>query len=133
MPLSRDDMLVAEEAGGVPDVDIEATDHPVFQELVQGQNPLVRTMHVERFLRPAAGWSPDVAAGVRILARLRNRAPLAVEKSFGRGRVIAFLTTYAPYWNDMVLGPSVIVALRLAVVLGIRPPRYGCAHGERRD
>jgi uncharacterized membrane protein len=118
VPLARDDMLIAQEAAGAPDVDIEATDHPVFQELVQGQNPLVRTMHVERFLRPAADWSPDVAAGVRILARLRNRAPLVVEKSFGRGRVIAFLTTYAPYWNDMVLGPSVIVALRLQSYLG---------------
>ena len=56
-------MLVAEEAAGVPDVDIEATDHPVFQELVQGQNPLVRTMHVERFLRPARGLVTRCGSG----------------------------------------------------------------------
>jgi uncharacterized membrane protein len=118
LPLSRDDMLVAEEADGAPDVDVEAPDHPVFQELVQGQNPLVRTMHVERFLRPPADWTPDPGAGVLVLARLRNHAPLAVEKSYGQGRVIAFLSTYAPYWNDMVLGPNVVVALRLQSYLG---------------
>jgi len=118
LPLARDDLLIAEEGEGVPDVEIDATDHPVFQELVQGQNPLVRTMHVERYLRPAADWTPDPASGVRILARLRNHAPLAVEKRYGQGRVIAFLTTYAPYWNDLVLGPNVIVALRLQSYLG---------------
>jgi len=75
-------------------------------------------MHVERYLRPAADWTPDPASGVRILARLRNHAPLAVEKRYGQGRVIAFLTTYAPYWNDLVLGPNVIVALRLQSYLG---------------
>jgi uncharacterized membrane protein len=116
--LSRDDLLVAEDLDRVPDVEVEATEHPVFQELVQGQNPLVRTMHVERYLRSDPGDSSDATGAVRILARLRNRAPLAVEKTFGQGRVIAILTTYAPYWNDLVLGPSVIVALRLQSYLG---------------
>jgi hypothetical protein len=116
--LSRDDLLLAEDLDRVPDVEIEATDHPVFQELVQGQNPLVRTIHVERYLRSESSGPSDATADVRVLAQLRNRAPLAVEKTLGQGRVIAFLTTYAPYWNDMVLGPSVIVALRLQSYLG---------------
>ncbi|MHB0956155.1 MAG: BatA domain-containing protein [Pirellulaceae bacterium] len=116
--LARDDLLGAEDVDRGPDVEIEATDHPVFQELVQGQNPLVRTLHVERFLRAESGEASGRATAVHILARLRNRSPLAVEKTFGKGRVIAVLTTYAPYWNDMVLGPSVIVALRLQSYLG---------------
>ena len=73
------------------------------------------------------------AAGVRVLARLRNRAPLAVEKSFGQGRVIAFLTTYAPYWNDMVLGPNVIVALRLQSYLGFARRATDDRTVQRRD
>jgi hypothetical protein len=49
---------------------------------------------------------------------LRNRAPLAVEKPYGKGRVVLFTTTYAPYWNDVALGPGVILALRLQSHLG---------------
>ncbi|MHB8970382.1 MAG: BatA domain-containing protein [Pirellulaceae bacterium] len=118
VPLTRDDLLLAEDLDHVPDVEIAATDHPVFQELVQGQNPLVRTIHVERFLRSETGGLSDTSGSVRVLAQLRNGAPLAIEKTLGQGRVIAFLTTYAPYWNDLVLGPNVIVALRLQSYLG---------------
>ncbi len=102
----------------VPDVEIEATDHPVFQELVQGQNPLGAHDARRALLafrsgglgcdRPTCGSWRSSAIG----------APLVVEKTLGQGRVIAFLTTYAPYWNDMVLGPNVIVALRLQSYLG---------------
>jgi hypothetical protein len=90
----------------------------VFRELLQGQNPLVRTWHVERFLRADPSWTPADTSTARIVARVRNGAPLVVEQTWGQGRVLAFLTTYAPYWNDMVLGPSVIVALRLQAHLG---------------
>jgi hypothetical protein len=41
-----------------------------------------------------------------------------VEKPFGKGRVVAVLTTYAPYWNDIVLGPGVLITLRLQSYLG---------------
>lgn len=114
LPLTRDDLLVAADDERVPDVEIEAPDHPVFEELTQGQNPLIRTMHVERFLRSDG----NVPADVKVLARLRNRAPLVVEKPYGAGRVVVFLTTYAPYWNDMVLGPNVLLTLRLQSYLG---------------
>ncbi len=118
LPLDRDDLLDSDPIDDTPDVVVEATDHPVFRELVQGQNPIIRLMHVERYLRPPTDWVPAVGGDVRVLARLRNRAPLAVEKHFGKGRVIAFTTTYAPYWNDIALGPCVLVALRLQSYLG---------------
>lgn len=101
-----------------PDIVVEAKDHPVFRELVQGQNPIVRMMHVQRYLRPPADWVPANNSSVRVPARLRSRAPLAVEKTFGKGRVMAFLTTYAPYWNDITLGPGALLALRLQSHLG---------------
>ncbi len=118
LAIARDDLLDSDPSDDTPDVEVEIPDHPVFRELVQGQNPIVRMIHVERFLRPEADWMPDANSSVRVLARLRNRAPLAVEKSFGQGRVITFLTTYAPYWNDIALGPGVILALRLQSHLG---------------
>ena len=43
-------------------------------------------------------------------ARLRNGAPLVVERSFGKGRVMAFLTTAAPTWNNWARNPSFVVA-----------------------
>ncbi len=118
LPLDRDDLLDADPIDNTPDVEVEVTDHPVFHELVQGQNPIIRLMHVERFLRPPTDWGPAAGSTVKVLARLRNRAPLAVEKQLGKGRVIAFATTYAPYWNDIALGPGVIIALRLQSYLG---------------
>src|SRR5690606_7457393 len=42
--------------------------------------------------------------GVQVIARLRNGAPLVIEKKFGAGRVVAFLTTAAPNWNNWARG-----------------------------
>ncbi len=118
LPIAHDDLLDSDPIDNTPDILVEATDHSIFQELVQGQNPIIRMMHVQRYLRPPSDWLPAPESSVRILARLRNRAPLAVEKAFGKGRVVMFLTTYAPYWNDIALGPGVILALRLQSHLG---------------
>ncbi len=118
LPLERDDLLDSDPLENAPDVEVLAADHPVFRELVQGQNPIIRMMHIERYLRPPSDWAASAADNVQVLARLRNRAPLAVEKRLDKGRVIVFTTTYAPYWNDIALGPGVIVALRLQSYLG---------------
>ncbi|MFO7906750.1 MAG: hypothetical protein R6U98_29105, partial [Pirellulaceae bacterium] len=119
VPLERDGLLEADPVlETAPDIVVEAKDHAVFRELVQGQNPIVRMMHVQRYLRPPSDWTPAPNSSTRVLARLRSRAPLAVEKTFGDGRVMAMLTTYAPYWNDLTLGPGAILALRLQSYLG---------------
>lgn len=119
VPIERDALLEADPVlETAPDIVVEAKDHPIFRELVQGQNPIVRMMHVQRYLRPPSDWLPAPNSSVRVLARLRSRAPLAVEQTFGDGRVVAFLTTYAPYWNDITLGPGAILALRLHSHLG---------------
>ena len=56
LPLDRDDLLMSDPLDDTPDVEVASPDHPVFRELVQGQNPIVRMIQVERFLRPAADW-----------------------------------------------------------------------------
>lgn len=119
VPIEHDALLDADPVlETAPDVVVEATDHAVFRELVQGQNPLIRMIHVQRYLQPPSDWLPESNSSARVLARLRSRSPLAVEKTFGDGRVIAFLTTYAPYWNDIALGPGAVLALRLQSHLG---------------
>jgi hypothetical protein len=59
-----------------------------------------------------------------VLATLRNGAPLVLEKEFGKGKTITFLTTAAPIWNNW--GRSnpgfVVVMLELAAWLSKRSP-----------
>ncbi len=118
LPLERDDLLVPDELRPGPDVVLAVEDHPVFRELAQGANPLIHAVRVERYLRPPSTWKPVAAPSVRVVARLRNGQPLVVEKSYGRGRVMAFLTSFAPYWNDLALNATVVIALRLEAYLG---------------
>ncbi len=117
--LEREDVLPPDELTPAPDVQMVVDDHPVFRELTQGANPLIHSMHVERYLRAAATWptAPN-RDRVRIIAKLRNGQPLVAEQAFGKGRVVAFLTTFAPYWNDLALNATVVVALRLEAYLG---------------
>ena len=132
LSLDRDDFLDFDDLGGAPDVEIELPDHPLLNELALGQNPIARMIRVERFLRPELGWFPTAESGVRVLARLRNHSPLIVEKSWGRGRVIAVLTTYAPLGTIWSSAPA---ADRPAatVVSGLLAADHPGASGRRAD
>jgi hypothetical protein len=109
LPLERDDLLPAELLENTPDLEVE--DHPVFNVFLGERNPFIRLVTIERYLRAPEDWMPSPDAPVEVLARLRNGAPLAIERRFGRGRVIAFLTTLAPQWNNWAHDPSFVVAL----------------------
>jgi hypothetical protein len=112
LPLERDDLLPPELAENIPD--IEVTDHPVFSVFLGERNPLIRYVTIERYLMPPKNWSPSPESKVDVIARLRNRMPLVVERKFGEGRVVAVLTTLAPDWNNWGHDPSfVVVALKL--------------------
>ncbi|MGL4593404.1 MAG: BatA domain-containing protein, partial [Thermoguttaceae bacterium] len=58
-----------------------------------------------------------------VLARLRGGLPLVIEKSFGKGKTITFLTTADPLWNNWGRrNPSfVVVMLELAAWLSRSP------------
>lgn len=109
VPLARDGLLPAELLENAPDLEVE--DHPVFSVFLGERNPFIRLVTIERYLRVPEEWTPSAEAPVQVLARLRNRAPLAIERRFGEGRVIAFLTTLAPQWNNWAHDPSFVVAL----------------------
>jgi hypothetical protein len=103
----REDELPSEDDENVPDV--EPVEHPVFSVFLGERNPFIRQITVERFLRPASDWKPAADSSVQIAAWLRNRMPLAVERKFGEGRVVAVLTTAAPIWNNWGNDPSFVV------------------------
>ena len=112
LPLAREADLLMDDEQKVPD--IEPAEHPVFSVFLGERNTFLRQITVERFLRPPDDWKPAPDSSVQIAAALRNRLPLAVERKFGEGRVMAFLSTAAPVWNNWGNDPSfVVVVLKL--------------------
>jgi hypothetical protein len=107
LPLGREDFLPPEGAENVPD--IEPTDHPVFSVFLGERNPFIRLITVDRYLRSQEDWKPAPDSAVQVAASLRNQSPLAVERKFGDGRVMVFLTTAAPDWNNWANDPSFVV------------------------
>jgi hypothetical protein len=91
--------------------DVQVGTHPVFRILAGNRNSFLSTVTVERYLAAADGWKPDPDSTTEVIARLRNTAPLAVERRFGEGRVVAFLSTAAPVWNNWARNPSFAAAM----------------------
>jgi hypothetical protein len=103
--------------------DLAVTDHPIFQVFAGDRNSFLPLVIVRRYFSVPKQWRPDAEAGTSVIARLRNGAPLAVDRRFGRGRVVAFLTTAAPTWNNWAReNPSFVVSmLELHAYLTARP------------
>ncbi len=91
--------------------DLQLTGHPIFAFLLAGNNPLARGVRVDRFRKLAEGWKPDPANPVEIIARLRDKTPLAIERKFGAGTVLQFTTSCGPLWNDWAKSPSFVVVV----------------------
>ena len=112
LPLDRPDLLMPDDVENRPDIVV--SEHPVFEVFLGERNPFIRLITIDQYVKPPADWKPAPDSAVRIAARLRNNMPLAVERTFGRGHVMAFLTTLAPEWNNWGNDPSfVVVALKL--------------------
>ena len=103
--------------------DIEVTDHPVFRIFAAQRNSFLATVTVSRYFALPDDWQADKAT--EVIARLRNGAPLVIQRRFGEGRVVAFLTTAAPTWNNWARGnPSFVVTmLELQAYLADNPRR----------
>jgi hypothetical protein len=98
--------------------DIEIQDHPIFDFFLGERNPLIRRVSIEQFIPPDANWEPAQHPTVKVVTRLHTGQPLVVERRFGEGRVVCFLTTAAPTWNNWATDPSfVVVALKLHAYL----------------
>lgn len=122
LPLKGAAELPVDRLERAPDIEVEARDHFVFRVFADARNPFLSSVGVQRYFAAADGWQPKPDSSVETLARLRNGAPLVVERSFGKGRIIAVLTTAAPDWNTWALNPSFVVAVQdLHAYLASRP------------
>lgn len=92
--------------------DLAPGNSPIFAVLTGEDNPFVASVHVRRSFPAAENWIRDDAQRgslVRTLASLRSRDPLVVERPFGKGQIVACLTTADPSWNDWARNPSYVV------------------------
>jgi hypothetical protein len=120
LPLAGPAELLVDRLHQAPDV--EVTEHPLLKLFAGQRNNLISYVTVERYFAAPENWKPAADSGVKIVARLRNGAPLIVERPFGKGRVVAVMTTAAPDWNNWATGESfVIVAHKLQIHLGPAP------------
>jgi hypothetical protein len=109
VPLLRETQLLVDRLER--SADIEPLDKGVLSIFAGERNSYLAGVTVERYFSLAKGWKPAADAAVQVLARLRNGAPLVVERKFGEGRVVALLSTAAPQWNNWGRNPSFVVAL----------------------
>ncbi len=107
-PLERID-LVPTGRQDAPDVIVR--DHPIFSVLQGEGKVFAAAIRVEEFAAVPVGWVPPDDSTINVLAELRHGPPLAVEHTYGAGRVVAMLTTLAPTWNSWATQPTFPVML----------------------
>src|SRR5690606_27677765 len=90
--------LLVDQAQKSPDLQI--SDHPLFRIFAGDSNPFSKMVNINQYYAVKKNWLPEEGSSTEIVARVRNGAPLVVEKKLGDGRVVAFLTTAAPHWNN---------------------------------
>ncbi|MDZ4782355.1 MAG: BatA domain-containing protein [Planctomycetia bacterium] len=91
--------------------DLEFVDHPMFRVFAGERNTFISAVNVEKYTAVAPGWEPAKDGPTQVIARLRNGAPLVIERRFGAGRVTAVLTTASTDWNNWARNPSYVVAM----------------------
>ncbi|MCL2744611.1 MAG: hypothetical protein FWE67_12235, partial [Planctomycetaceae bacterium] len=101
--------------------------HQVFRLFEEDGGSLMSSVRIEKYL--SATIPADSSEGKalqsndsQVLASLRNDAPLIVEKRFGKGKTVVFLTSVSPVWNNWAKGNPgyVVMMLELAAYLSQR-------------
>jgi hypothetical protein len=92
--------------------DLEVSDHTIFKIFAGQRNSFLNEVTIERYMSVPDNWQPAEDSTTEVIARLRNGAPLAIEQKFGEGRVVLFLTTAAPTWNNWGQNPSFVVTMQ---------------------
>jgi hypothetical protein len=108
-PLDVPSQLLRDDQATTPD--LEVTDHPVFRIFAGERNSFLGVVKVDFYYGVDALWQAPPSGDVRTIARLRNRAPLFMEKQLGDGRVVVGLVKLSPrptdlgVWSNLSLNP----------------------------
>ncbi len=110
VPLTGQETLLVDRLEKTPD--LQVTRHPVFRVFAGERNSFLATVSISRFFGTITPLPESLDPSVEVIARVRGGAPLAVQRQFGKGRVVAFLTTAGPEWNNWARGnPSYVVTM----------------------
>jgi hypothetical protein len=111
VPVEAPVPLLVDQSQKLPDLQI--TDHPIFRIFAGQDNPFIKMVNIEKYFAVRKGWKPAEGSATSVIASVRNGAPLVVDKKMGDGRVLAFLTTAGPRWNNWGRdNPSYVVAMQ---------------------
>jgi hypothetical protein len=113
LPLAGPEPLRVDPLDNTPDVHSE--DHYVFHNMDHRVENISK-IHVQQYFAAPAGWTIKNDPTLREIMRLRNNAPLLVEKDFKHGRVLVFLSTTADKWNNWSSAEPSFVAFVLNAV-----------------
>ncbi len=96
--------------------DLKITPHPMFRIFDRDGSSLLGAVTVEKYFSVEQSGTEHGAEsetnGVKVLGRLRNESPLIFEHRYGQGKILTFLTTVAPVWNDWGRGnPSFVITM----------------------
>lgn len=119
-------------ADGARAADLVGSSHPVFRMFAVEQNSYLYDVTVDRYFGVRGDWTPELGAKSQadVIAKLRNGAPLAAEKMFGKGRVAALLALpVAPHSDWARNGSFVVTVLELQSYLA---PHDAAGGDERR-
>jgi hypothetical protein len=101
--------LIVDETNPGPDFSV--TRHPVFDVFQDDGEVLLDIARVTRYFSVARDWTPP--DGVRVIASLRNKAPLMLEHRLGKGRIVTCLTACGTLWNNWPIIHAVFVPVQL--------------------
>lgn len=88
--------------------DVVASSHPIFKRVADIPNSMLYEWTIDKYFGVRDDWTAEVAAKslASTIIKLRNGAPLAIEKPLGKGRVVAFLTKPSKPWSDWMYGSN---------------------------
>lgn len=90
---------------------LDILDHPIFDFFLNERNPLIRRVNIDQYMQVTPQWAPAEDSTARVICKLHNQQPFAVEQQFGNGRVVCFTSTLNPEWNNWGQDPSFVVVI----------------------
>lgn len=109
VPLKLPTQLLDDHTDGLPDVSV--ADHRLFRALAGERNSFLPLVMINYYYAVTPEWDAQVDPQTTLLAKTREGAPLVVEKRYGNGVVVAYLTKLSPAdtalgaWSNWSLNP----------------------------
>ncbi|MDG1807887.1 MAG: VWA domain-containing protein [Pirellulaceae bacterium] len=89
--------------------------HPIFASVMDIDFSPLDLVQISQVVKPPPEWSEQDNNAVAVLATVRGdqNAPLVVEKTLGKGTVLAVTTSAGPQWNNWMRNPTFPTTLLL--------------------